>query len=238
MPEKIYVGIQERWWVLRHLNPKAIDMQLSQLNEQRAADNKEALVYFIPHQYAKEAFYQKDRDKAYNNMVKENNALRSTLHYYLFIKATEPDIYALVNGEWNRVSRLRLTICRTRSGEPLWATTKDMDDLIALMQEYREMFNLEPSPNGFQVDDKVMLKTKIFRGYEFYVTKVRKKEQGASLTLEMPILNGRFILKTKSVDVAKQALPMKIRELLSPDYIKKVEQALIGIVRHRYGRRK
>ena len=238
MPEKIHVGVQERWWVLRHLNPQTIDVQLSQLNEQRAADNKEALVYFIPHQYAKEAEYKKENDKAYNKMVKENNDLRSTLHYYLFIKATKPDINSLLSGEWNRAMRLRLTMCRTKSGEPLWATTKDMDDLIALMSEHREMFNLEPSPNGFQIDDKVMLKAKVFKGYEFYVTKVRKKEKGASLTLEMPIFNGRFILKTKSVDVAKQHLPMKIQELLSPDYVKRVDQALTAIVRHRYARRK
>lgn len=238
MPEKIQVGIQERWWVLRHLNPEAIDLQLSRLNERRAADDKEALVYFIPYQYAKEAEYKKENDKDYNNKVKENNTLRSTLHYYLFIKATEAEIKILVSDEWNRTSRLRLTICRTKSGEALWATAKDMDDLIALMSEHREMFNLEPSPEGFQVDDKVMLKAKVFKGYEFYVTKVRKKEKGASLTLEMPIFNGRFILKTKSVDVARQHLPMKIQDLLSPDYVKKVEQALVRIVRHRYGRRK
>ncbi len=238
MSEEIHVGIQERWWLLRHLDPQAIDVQLSQLNEQRAAEDQEALVYFIPHQYAREAVYKKESDKAYNNMVKENNDLRSALHYYLFIKATEPDIYALVSGEWNRASRLRLTLCRNRSGEPLWATTKEMDDLIALMREHREMFNLVPSPDGFQVNDKVMLKAKVFKGYEFYVTKVRNKEQGASLTLEMPIFNGRFILKTNNVDVSRQHLPMKIQELLSPDYVRKVEQALTGIVRHRYGRRK
>ena len=194
-------------------------------------------MYFIPHQFAKEAVYKKEHDKAYNKSVKENNDLRSTLHYYLFIKATEPDIYALVSGEWNRASRLRLTMCRSKSGEPLWATAKDMDDLIALMTEYREMFNLEPSPDGFHVDDKVMLKAKVFKGYEFYVTKVRKREQGASLTLELPIFNGRFILKTKSVDVAKQDLPMKLQELLSPDYVKRVEEVLTGIVYHRYGRK-
>ena len=224
--------------MLRHLDPQMIDMQLSQLNEQRAVNDREALVYFIPHQFSKEAVYKREHDKVYNKKVRENNDLRSTLHYYLFIKATEADLYALVSGEWNRSARLRLTICRSKSGEPLWASPKDMDDLIALMSEHREMFNLEPSPDGFQVNDKVMLKAKAFKGYEFYVTKVRKNSEGASLTLELPIFNGRFILKTKSVDVAKQHLPMKIQELLSPDYVKKVEQTLTTIVRHRYGRRK
>ena len=238
MSEKIHVGIQERWWLLRHLNPEAIDVQLSLLNEQRAADDQEAIVYFIPHQYSKEAVFQKEKDKAYNNKVKENNDLRSTLHYYLFIKATEPDILALVSSEWNRAMRLRLTMCRSKSGEPLWAATNEMDDLIALMREHREMFNLEASPDGFQVDDRVMLKAKVFEGREFYVTKVRKKAEGASLTLEYPIFNGRIILKTESVEVSKQYLPMKIQDLLSPDYVKKVDQALTGIVRHRYGRRK
>ena len=238
MPETIHVGIQERWWVFRHLNPQIAEVQLSQHNEQRMRKGYEALVYFIPYQFSREIVYKKEHDKAYNKMVKENNDLRSTLHYYLFIKANEADINALVSGEWNRASRFRLTMCRSKSGEPLWATAKDMDDLIALMTEHREMFNLEPSPEGFQVADKVMLKAKVFKGYEFYVTKVRKKEQGASLTLELPIFNGRFILKTKSIDVAKQHLPMKIQELLSPDYVKKVEQTLTDIVRHRYGRRK
>jgi len=199
MPETIHVGIEERWWVLRHLDPHIIDVQLSQLNEQRASGNKEALMYFIPHQFAKEAIYKREHDKAYNKMVKENNDLCSTLHYYLFIKATEVDIKALVGGDWNRASRLRLMMCRSKSGEPLWASPKDMDGLIALMTDHREMFNLEPSPDGFQVDDKVMLKAKVFKGYEFYVTKVRKSSQGANLTLELPIFNGRFILKTKSV---------------------------------------
>ena len=224
--------------MLRHLNPQLIDVQLSQLNEQRAANNQESLVYFIPHQYAREAFFRKESGKAYNNKVRENNALRSTLHYYLFVKATKADIHMLVSGEWNRMSRLRLTMCRSKSGEPLWATPKDMDGLITLMSEYRELFNLEPSPDGFQVDDRVMLKAQVFKGYEFYVTKVRKQQQGASLTLEMPIFNGRFILKTTSVEVSKQHLPMKIQELLSPDYVRKVEQALTAILRHRYGRRK
>lgn len=238
MPEKIHIGLQERWWLLRHLDPQMAEVQLSQQNEQRASDDKEALVYFIPHQFAKEAVYKKEQDKTYNKMARENNILRSTLHYYLFIKATEPDINALVNGEWNRTSRLHMTICRSKNGEPLWATAKDMDSLIALMTKHREMFCLEPSPDGFHVDDKVMLKAKIFKGYEFYVTKVRKKEKGASLTLELPIFNGRFILKTKSVGVAKQHLPMKIRELLSPDYVKRVDQTLTAIASHRYGRRK
>ena len=238
MPEKIHVRIEERWWVLRHLNPKMIDVQLSQLNEQRATDNLEALVYFIPHQYAKEAVFKKENDKAYNSKVKENNDLRSALHYYLFIKATEPELNALVNGEWNRTSRIRLTICRSKNGQPLWAAAKDMDDLIALMREHREMFNLEVSPEEFKVDDKVMLKAKVFKGYEFYVTQVRKTGQGASLTLEYPIFNGRFILKTESQDVARQALPMKLQELLSPGYVRRVDQTLTEIVRHRYGRRK
>jgi hypothetical protein len=224
--------------VLRHLNPQLAGVLLSQLNELRARKGDEALVYFIPYQFAKEAVYKKEHDKEYNKKVKENNDLRSTLHHYLFIKATETDINALVSGDWNRSLRLRLTLCRSKSGEPLWASAKDMDGLIALMTEHREMFNLAPSPDGFRIDDKVMLKAKVFQGYEFYITKVRKMEQGASLTLELPIFNGRFILKTKSVDVSNQHLPMKIQELLSPDYVKKVEQTLTDIANHRYGRSK
>ena len=181
---------------------------------------------------------KKGGSKDYNDKAKANNDLRSSLHYYLFIKSTEQEISQLVDGEWNRSARLRLHLCRSKSGEPLWASPKDMDSLIDTMRTYREMFNLVPAPKDYKIGDKVMLKMKAFNGLEFFVTKIKEQGEGASLTLELPILNGKFVIRTQNMQVARQYLPMKIQELLSPDYVREMEQTLVGIVRHRYGRRK
>jgi len=109
MAQPVEYDMQKKWWLLRHHDPKAIDQALMLQNEQRMAAGLEAFVYVIPHQYIKEATHKKD-DRAYNEEVDLNNSLRSTLHYYLFIKATEKDIRQLVGGEWNRTARNRLVL--------------------------------------------------------------------------------------------------------------------------------
>lgn len=238
MSQKRMIGINQKWWVLRHLDPKAIDLRLRQLNEQRAAHGDEAFLYVIPHQHAKEATFRKGGNEAYNKKVQENNDLRSTLHYYLFIKATEAEILGLVSSEWNRSTRLRLHLCRSKCGELLWASPKDMDQLIKLLMENRQLFNLVPAPLDYRVDDRVMLKAKAFQGYEFYVKKVRLHGEGVSLQLELPIFNGRFVIQTDHIEVSKQHLPMKLKELLSEDYVKNMERSLIDILRRRFKRQK
>ena len=229
--------MQKKWWLLRHHDPKAIDQALMLQNEQRMAAGLEAFVYVIPHQYIKEATHKKD-DRAYNEEVDLNNSLRSTLHYYLFIKATEKDIRQLVGGDWNRTARYRLMLCRSKNGAPMWARTDEIDRLMNLMIRHREMFNLVTAPLDYKVGDTVMLKTKMFEGYEFNIRKFSVHGEGVNLTLEMPLFNGRFVIRTKSKNVSRENLPVKLQQLLSPDYVRQMEQGLIEILRRRYPRNK
>lgn len=229
--------MQKKWWLLRHHDPKAIDQALMLQNEQRMAAGLEAFVYVIPHQYIKEATHKKD-DRAYNEKVDLNNSLRSTLHYYLFIKATEKDIRQLVGGEWNRTARNRLVLCRSKNGAPMWARADEIDRLMNLMIRHREMFNLVTAPLDYKVGDTVMLKTKMFEGYEFNIRKFSVHGEGVNLTLEMPLFNGRFVIRTKSKNVSRERLPVKLQQLLSPDYVRQMEQGLIEILRRHYPRNK
>ena len=229
--------MQKKWWLLRHHDPKAIDQALMLQNEQRMAAGLEAFVYVIPHQYIKEATLKKV-DRAYNEEVDPNNSLRSTLHYSMFIKATEKDIRQLVGGEWNRTARYRLMLCRSKNGAPMWARADEIDRLMNLMIRHREMFNLVTAPLDYKVGDTVMLKTKMFEGYEFNIRKFSVHGEGVNLTLEMPLFNGRFVIRTKSKNVSRERLPVKLQQLLSPDYVHQMEQGLIEILRRRYPRNK
>ena len=238
MPRNTNIGILEKWWVLRHMNPKAIDQQLKVLNEQRVLDGQQELTYLIPRQFTTEAEPNKTMGAEYEKSVQMNNNLRTSLYHYLFVKATDVDILQLVGSEWNRSLTNRLRLCRSKMGEPLWASAKDMDQFIELMLRYREMFNVVPGDFKLEKGDVVKVKMDAFDGYEFMVTQFRGHGRGAELTLELPLFNGKFRLRTENVYVEQEKLPLQVRELLSPEFVSQMETGLIEVIRHRYGRRK
>ena len=218
MPENAKIGLFEKWWLLRHGNPKMLNQQLGALNEHRVSQGQPEIVYLIPHQVTDE--------------------LRSTMYHYLFIRASEGDIRALVQGDWNRSLSTQLRLCYDRGGEPLWASQKEMDGLVALMIEYREVLDVIPSEAQFEKGDTLQVKLDMFHGYDFAVRSFSGADKGANLILELPLCNGRLTLRTKSVFVSDDYLPKEMRKLLSPDDIRAMERELIAITARRYKPRK
>lgn len=238
MPQNANIGILEKWWVLRHQNPKTIDQQLKVLNEQRVAEGRSELAYLIPRQFEQEVEPNKAMGAQYEKGVEESNALRSAMYHYLFIKATDDDILQLVASDWNRSLASRLRLCRSKGGEPLWASSRDMDRLIDIMIRHREMFNVVAGDFVLHEGDMVKVKMDMFEGYEFVVTQFRGHGKGANLTLELPLFKGNLRLRTEGVFVREEYLPVQVRQLLSPEFVGQMEAGLIEVVRHRYGRRK
>lgn len=214
MPENIRLGLFEKWWLLRHSNPKTLNEQLRVLNEQRVSQGEPEIIYLIPHQVTDE--------------------LRSTMYHYLFIRASEGDIRDLVQSQWNRNMTNSLRLCYDHGGAPLWASQKEMDQLVAMMIEFREVFEVVPSEAQFEKGDQLQVKLDIFQGYDFSVRSFSGADKGANLILEMPLCNGRLTLRTKSVFVSDDYLPKEMRKLLSPDDIKVMERELIAIAARRF----
>ena len=238
MSQKVKIGISEKWWLLRHPHPKAIDQQLRVLNDARVTSGDAELVYLIPHLFTRESEPNKTLGDDYEAEAEKNNNMRSAMRQYLFIKCKEDEIRQLVASDWNRGLTTHLLLCRNRNGDPLWASTKDMDSLVALMMKYQQLFNIVPSEVGFQKDSVLRVKLEMFRGYDFHVKKFSGAGQGAKLVLELPLSNGNFTLRTQSMFVSEEYLPMEIKQLLTPASILKMERGLVATAVHRMKGRK
>ena len=238
MSQKVNIGISEKWWLLRHPHPKAIDQQLRVLNDARVTSGDAELVYLIPHLFTRESEPNKTLGDDYEAEAEKNNNMRSAMRQYLFIKCKEDEIRQLVASDWNRGLTTHLLLCRNRNGDPLWASTKDMDSLVALMMKYQQLFNIVPSEVGFQKDSVLRVKLEMFRGYDFHVKKFSGAGRGAKLVLELPLSNGNLTLRTKSMFVSEEYLPMEIKQLLTPASILKMERGLVATAVHRMKGRK
>lgn len=219
---------------MRHLDPKYIDSQLRQVNERREQTGEPMLLYLVPYQYIKPI---KSTDGTQKNVQQHNN-LRSDFRDFVFIKATEAEINALLLEEWNTRASNHLYYCRSYSGAPLYASLDDMDRLIKVFINHYEQYHLVPMDPQTLKSKKVILKTGFFSSYQATVTKIRYSQDGIDLTLGIPLFNGNFMLQTKSRSLADIEIPENMRQVLAPDFIKTVETDLIAILRHRVkGRR-
>lgn len=216
MPKIMELGLFEKWWLLRHGNPKSLNEQLRVLNELRVSQGEREIAYLIPQQMSDE--------------------LRSTMYHYLFIRASESNIRGLVQSDWNRHLTASLRLCYDHSGKPIWASQKEMDQLVAMMIEFRQVLEVVPSEAQFKKGDQLQVKLDMFHGYDFTVRSFSGADKGANLILELPLCNGRLTLRTKSVFVSDDYLPKEMRKLLSPDDIKDMERELIAIAARRFKR--
>ena len=225
--------MSEKWWLLRHSHPKAIDQQLRVLNDYRVTTGKAELVYLIPHLFIRQNELNKTLGEDYEAEVERNNDMHSTMYHYMFIKCKEDEIRQLVDSDWNRSLTRHLMLCRNRSGDLLWASTKDMDSMVGLIMKYQQLFNIVPSEVVFQKDSVLRVKLDMFQGYDFHVKKFSGVGNGAKLVLELPLSNGNLTLRTESMFVSEEYLPMEIKQLLTPESIYKMEKGLVAVAVHR-----
>ena len=233
MPKVTKTRRREEWYVMRHLEPTFIDRQLREVNSRRAEVGKPEFLYIIPHQYILKAHHDSGQSDAYNRSVDENNSLRNDFHYFVFIRATLRDLRKLLLERWNAESRLRLYFCRSRDGRPLRAKADEMDRLISLFLEQRQKFNFVRTDHDFQLDEKVRLRTGVFKDYQFSVTRIRHTGSGVNITLGLPLFNGEFTLQMEDYPVSDLEMPMHLQQFLDPGFLGDVARELIAILRHR-----
>lgn len=218
---------------MRHLNPELIDLQLRQVNKQRAKDGRPELLYMIPYQYIVEAKHDSGQGSEFNKSVDENNQLRRDFRYFVFIRSSEKDLKRLVQEDWNRNGRVRLHFYSSRDGMPLRVKADEMDRLISLFIDQRQKFNFIQSNDDFKLSEQVRLKTGVFKDYQFSVTKINHSGKGVNLTLALPIFNGEFLLQMEECPVADVDMPTRLQHYLAPDFLRVVERDLLSILNHR-----
>ena len=236
MPKVTTPRRREEWYVMRHMEPAFIDRQLREVNSRRAEAGLSELLYVIPHQYILKVRHDDHQGKEYNDSVDENNRIRNDFHYFVFIRATLRDLRKLLLEPWNTERRLRLYFCRSRDGHPLRAKADEMDRLISLFLEQRQKFHFVRTDHNFELDEKVRLRTGVFKDYEFSVTRIRHTGSGVNITLGLPLFNGEFTLQMEDYPVSDLEMPLHLQPFLDPAYLNDVARELIAILRHRVRR--
>lgn len=224
------------WYAMLHLEPQLIDKLLKAENEQRTRQGlQQPLCYLIPHQYLERA---KAIDDGHPQEADDNNALRSILHNFVFIKTTQQEVNRLLYSEWNRSGRLHLHCCRTREGKPIRLTEKEMTPFIALFVERRQRFSFRPYTADTLRQRTVHIRKGLFKDYQAEVVEAVQAGSGFKLTLSIPVFNNNFTLTLYECSDTDIDIPGgQADEVFEPYFVENMENELFDILRRRIFRR-
>lgn len=234
MDERKHRQTDEQWFLLRHHNPELIDRQLQEVNAGRVNAGQRALLYLVPYQYIQRAGKGGECDES----IRRQNTLRNDFRRFVFVKGTRDEIDALLQEDWNVRTQLRLHYCRSYFGEPLRASSSDMDRLMKVFIDCHERYHLVPVDPDFKLNERVRMRTGIFAEQEVQLVKINYTAKGINLTLAVPLFNGGYTLEMKGRGVMDIEVPERMQKFLSPDLMTVIEQDLIDILRRRVMKKK
>ena len=239
-----YAPIEEAqyWYVMTHLEPTLIDRQLQIENEKRTLRGRPALLYVIPFLYMVRANTARTVDKDSEMLSQptmsvqdatENNELRDSLHGFVFIRATQREIFGLINSEWNKTGRLHMYHYRTKSGIPIRIGLEEMQPFLVFFVEQRQRFSFAPYSSDLAVNEKVFIKRGVFKNYEATVMEVLHTADGINLTLGIPMFRNEVMMALHDCSVSDIEVRGQKDDIFSPQFIEIVEADLLAILRRR-----
>ena len=200
-----------RWYVLTTLSPQQTEMRLQAENAARSAsgDSRGALQYFIPYQFRK---HRKGKGEPVGKAsgevpsiprspekVKANNETRAALRRYIFLRAHEEELNAILNSDWNRWSDNRMQCYYDRERRKVTIPERMMEKFIDACCDLQIQFELVPSLDGLSADEEVLLNATPFRGERAKVLSVINTPQGPRLTLGLKIFSGAMVLRLNDI---------------------------------------
>ena len=206
-----------RWFILTHLEPKQIEERLKAENAQRFGSDFPLFEYFVPYQFLKrrvsrQAVNDDGTDTDYYNPrnreeVKANNETRAELRNFIFIKATNLEIEALIGSDWNRWVRNRLQFYRDRQRQRITVPDRMMSQFIDACCNYRDKFDLWPAIDDIEKNETVVLNSGPFMGEKAHILQVRHSNKGITLTVGIEMFSRTMTLRLHNVtpkDIVRQ----------------------------------
>ena len=215
------------WYVMRHLNPRQIEVLLKKECEGRFCEENQQpqpFKFYIPFLYmpvADDSEYTKD--------------LRSDFHSFVFIQAQASRIDKIMTSDWNTKGRLRLHYYRDHEGKNVVVSDAEVRNLMSTFKDQTLRFFIGQPINEFAAGDKVILNIESWAGQKGVVNDIRLRKGKLTMTISVNIFN-----QTKSInftdlrtgditfeDPAKEAL-------FSSTPIDHFEEEAIDILSHRF----
>ena len=214
------------WFVMTHLEMGRLERNLQDENARRLVQNKPLIEYFIPYKFVKERIA---KEKVIAG-VESSYELR----YFIFIKATEKEMSALLDHDWNRFSRVRLQHYVGKDNKRVSVPDVMMRRFFNECVNQRGHYELWPPIWDIEKNDKVIIKQGPFAGETAYVIKVSHKRGRLDLTLGIPF--AERILTIVKENVTRRQIIILNKDLangLRDDFIDYTQDNLITILNRR-----
>lgn len=181
----------QRWYVMVHLKPSWIETmlhresrgELMSREERETTSAPEPFEFFVPF-----LFMRPDVD----------SEVRSIFHHFVFIRASEERLHAILKSEWNRTSNIRLRHYRDGGGKEIMISDEEFQQLRATImnRQLKVFFGMPVEHLGeMAVGDRVTLLIDDWRGKQGKIERIRLKKGRASMVVAVNILG-----QTKSVN--------------------------------------
>lgn len=167
-----------------HLSPQLIETMLHMEQQGESCPVKsDSFDYFVPY-----LFMRPD----------STDEIREIFHHFVFIRASQERLRAMVESEWNTRSRLHLRYYRDRSGKNITISEEEYQQLRStiLNRQLKIFFGKPVEPVGqMAVGDRVTLLIDDWHGKQGKIERIRLKKGRVSMTVAVDILG-----HTKSVN--------------------------------------
>lgn len=230
-------------------DPYAIEEHLLDENMYREKNGLTPFQYFVPYRFLQQRIaprvpeeepgeeqvpMSEEQSEAYSN-----NALRSALKRYIFIKAHGKELESLLTDRDKQPIYYNLWYYRDRNRQKVTASDDMMERFIEACCDRRIRFEVWPAMDNLEENDEVVLNTTQFKGYKAHVLKVENGKNGRTLTVALNLFQGAMLLKLPHLrmqDVlfnSRDSAPSS-RESNRYKLIEDTQRKLFAIMEHRW----
>jgi len=211
------------WYVMCHLNPNLIDALLSK--EQRGEfltdgeTPRPPFRFFIPYLYA------------------PNADLRGDFRRFVFIQASAERVETLLNAGWNKRTRLRMYHYRNHEGLKIVVSDKEVQQLKDLFQDRNLDFYIDRPIEEFKAEDKVIINTGPWTGYEGHVLSAKIREGRATMKVGLNLfglVESIVFTNLKTGDVIFKDGDRA--NMMSENPVARLESEVLRLLSHKFGR--
>ena len=232
----------DSWYVMCHYSPQQIETMLQMDSDGKFQPEGEQPLppyrFYVPFQYMPilhdEAQKDMQTDKRY---IPQNdiNALRSDLHNFVFIQASEERVKAIVGSDWNANARLRLTYYRDTNRQEVKVSDVEVRQLMNTIQNRHLQFYIDQPIDDFSAGDRVILQMEPWVDKRGVIKKVAIKRGQLCMTISMNILGHTKSINFTDVHVGDVLFEDAERgRMLSENPITNYEEEIIDLLSHRF----
>lgn len=220
-----------QWHVLTHLNPAQAEVMLHRVNESAFQPLGKEVEYFIPYQ-----FLTKLPTGRWN--AETENEIRSVLHRYVFVYASEEQVNSIVESELNCTGRLRFNYCRTKSGVPLTIADAEMRQFIETLRSRQLKYYIGQPLGLLAAGDHVTLHLPLWEGRRGTVTRTEVRNGQVTLTVSLDILGNLTIVSFTDLHKGDVSFDDEVESrLMHGDMLRNFEEETVALLGRNFGRR-